>query len=415
MMFSIKGKRIDLNSLIGFFILLQMASIGFFMALSSISLGTWVLLWGYKIYREKDATSFTLLFKEYKYVLISITGFILIELLSRFFALFPEDAIINIKRYLLVLVFFANPLIIKSRENILKYLTIILAVFSLLSCVELFKFANNLAANLLTTNFAEIRIDYFSYPITNGEMKMLLLMAAFPFLLTKKTYNVKKRYLLIILTPILVSLFLTQSRNVYLAVLVSLLVYGIFRNWKFLVSFILFLSIFWTVAPQSVKERTRSIFDVNHPSNKSRLVMWNVGMQVFKDHPIIGVGDNEITKVYKLYKTPESHGEGSHFHSNVVMILVTTGILGFTFYMLFWISLFYYSVRDCRNAKDEFDRTLLWGIILSMISFHISGIFEWNFGDWEVATLLYFIVSLVFVLKNINLNKNINDGKRQSI
>jgi O-antigen ligase len=175
------------------------------------------------------------------------------------------------------------------------------------------------------------------------------------------------------------------------------------------------MCLIWTVAPQSVKERSSSMFDLNHPSNKSRLIMWKVGMQVFKDHPIIGVGDNEITKVYKLYKTPEFPGEGSHFHSNYVMILVTTGILGFIFYLLFWISLLYYSIIEYRKSTDEFDRTLLWGIILSMISFHISGIFEWNFGDWEVATLLFFIISMIFVLKTINLNKITNNGQRQII
>lgn len=408
-------KKIDLNNVIAFFIILQMATIGFFMALSSFSLATWVLLWGYKIYREKDTSSFRLLFKEYKYVLITFICFVLVELLSRIFAIFPEEAVVGIKRYLLVLVFFVNPGIIKSRETILKYLTIILAVFSLLSCVELYKFAVNLTDNLLTSSFAEIRIDYFTYPITNGEMKMLLLMTTLPFLLTKGTYNIKKRYLTLILIPIILSLFLTQSRNVYLAVFVSVVIYGIFRNWKFLVSFILFISIVWVVSPISVKERTKSIFDANHPSNKSRMVMWGVGMQIFKDHPVLGVGDNQITDVYKLYKKPEFHGEGSHFHSNLVMILVTTGIAGLIFYLLFWISLFYYSIKDFRNAKDEFDRTLLWGIILSMISFNISGIFEWNFGDWEVATLLYYIISLVFVLKNINLNKIKNDGQRQII
>ncbi len=414
-MLSIKNRKITLNSVIGFFIILQMISIGFFMALSSISLGIWVLLWSYKIYKEKDSSPFELLFQQYKYVLISIIGYVSIELISRVFAVFPDEAVLGIKRYLLVLVFFANPGIIKTKENILKYLTIILAVFSLLSCVELYKFVSTLTTNLLTTSFSEIRIDYFSYPITNGEMKMLLSMIALPFLISKKTFNIKKKYLLIILLPILLSLFLTQSRNVYLAVLVSTFIYGIFRNWRFLVSFILLISIFWIAAPNSLKERSKSIFDLNHPSNKSRLVMWEVGMEVFKDHPIIGVGDNEITNVYKLYKAPESKGEGSHFHSNIIMILVTTGLSGFIFYMLFWISLLYYSVRDCRRAIDEFDRTLLWGIILSMISFHISGIFEWNFGDWEVVTLLYYIVSLVFVLKTINLNKIKIDGQRKII
>lgn len=414
-MFSFKYRNISLNSVIGFFVILQMVSVGFFMALSSVSLGIWVILWVYKIIREKDSSAFRILFRQYKFVLITITIYILIELISRIFALFPEDSLITLKRYLLLLIFFANPVIIKTKESILKYLVIILAVFSLLSCIELYKFAVNLSTNLLSTNFAEIRIDYFSYPITNGEMKMLLLMATFPFLLTKKTFNIKKTYLILILVPIIISLFLTQSRNVYLAVLVSIFIYGIFINWKFLLIFIIFMSLIWTIAPLSVKERSNSMFDLNHPSNKSRLIMWKVGIQVFKDHPIIGVGDNEITKVYKLYKTPEFQGEGSHFHSNYVMILVTTGILGFIFYLLFWISLLYYSVSEYRKSAEEFDRTLLWGIILSMISFHISGIFEWNFGDWEVATLLFFIVSMIFVLKTINLNKITNNGQRQII
>lgn len=411
----INFKKIDVNHLIVFFITLQMASIGFFMALSSVSLAVWVVLWVYKIYKDKDASTFKHIFKEYKYILLFITGYILTELLSRVFAVFPDEAVVGMKRYLLVLVFFANPGVIKSKDNILKYLIIILSVFSLLSCVELYKFAVNLSSNLVNSSFAEIRIDYFSYPITNAEMKMLLLMTSLPFLVTRKAYFIKKKYLILILLPVIISLFLTQSRNVYLAVFVSLVIYGIFRNWKFLVSFILFLSICWVVAPDSVKDRTRSIFDINHPSNKSRLVMWNVGMQVFKDHPLLGVGDNQITDVYKLYKKPESHGEGSHFHSNVVMILVTTGITGFIMYLLLWVSMFYYSVRDFRKSKDDFDRSLLWGIILSMISFNISGIFEWNFGDWEVVTLLYYILSLIFVLNYINLNNYNNDGKRQII
>jgi len=412
-MFSFKDSKITLNSVIGFFIIIQMVSVGFFMALSSISLSIWVILWAYKIISEKDSTAFKLLYMKYKYEIFSISIYIFIEIISRIFAVFPEGSLITIKRYLLLLVFFANPVIIKSKEDILKYLTIILAVFSLLSCIELYKFAVNLSANLLSTNFSEIRIDYFSYPITNGEMKMLLLMSVFPFLLSKKTFYIKKTYLLIILIPIIISLFLTQSRNVYIAVLVSIFIYGIFKNWKFLLVFIIFMGLIWAIAPQSIKERSNSMFDLNHPSNKSRLIMWNVGMHVFKDHPIIGVGDNEITKVYKLYKTPEFPGEGSHFHSNYVMILVTTGILGFIFYLIFWVSLLFHSIKDYGESTDEFDKTLLWGIILSMISFHISGIFEWNFGDWEVATLLYFIVSMIFVLKTINLNNNTNNGQRQ--
>lgn len=414
MMFKLSREKFSVDNVINALILLQMVSIGFFMALSSISLGVWVILWVYKLIKEKESSSFVLLYNKYRYFLVFLGLYILAELLSRIFAVFPDNAIIGIKRYLLILVFFANQNVIKNKEQILKNLTIIIAVFSILSCVEIYKFGSNLTANLVNNSFSEIRIDYFSYPITNGEMKMLLLLAVFPFIITKKKYIVKKRYLIPLLIPIAVSLFFTQSRNVYLGLLASLIIYGLFRNPRFLVIFILLLCIGWVFSPESVKSRAKSIFDINHPSNSSRLVMWNVGLQVFKDHPLIGVGDNEITKVYRLYKTPESHGEGSHFHSNPIMIMVTTGTAGAVLYLLFWASLLCYAINDYRLAKEHFDKELLMGIIITMISFHISGIFEWNFGDWEVITLLYYIISLIFVLKFIN-HKNILNGKPKII
>jgi putative inorganic carbon (HCO3(-)) transporter len=218
-------------------------------------------------------------------------------------------------------------------------------------------------------------------------------------------------YLIALIIPILVSLFLTQSRNVYLGVLISLIIYGIFVNWRFLVSYILFMCLIWIVMPDPAKDRVRSIFDLNHPSNKSRIVMWDVGIKVYKDYPLLGVGDNEITKVYTLYKTPESHGEGSHFHSNPVMILATTGTIGALFYILIWVSIFLYALNDYRRSINNFDKELIIGIIIAMISFHISGIFEWNFGDWEVVTLLYYLISFIFVLKLININHINKNGK----
>jgi O-antigen ligase len=159
--------------------------------------------------------------------------------------------------------------------------------------------------------------------------------------------------------------------------------------------------------------RLTSAFDAEHESNKSRLIMWDVGFKVFKDHPFLGTGENEITRIYKSYKTPEFHGEGSHFHSNYIMILVTMGITGFLVYLAFWVSLFGYLIRDFRNYLNNNDRNLILGVILSAVSLHISGIFEWNFGDWEVMTVMYYLISIMFILKSINLKENIN-GRTKS-
>ncbi len=404
---------LSLENLINYFILLQIISTGFSIALSSISLGVWVVLWIYKLFKDKDFTSFKILFRKYIFFFIALTGFLLTELLSRMFAVFPEDALIGMKRYLLLICFFANPGVVKSKEDLLKNLVIITAGISLLSVVEIVKFAVTLSENLKSTSFSEIRIDYFGYPITAAEIKMLIFMAVFPLVLSKNKYKPNRTILIIMLVPVLVSLFLTQSRNVYLGVLFALLIYGVFVNWRFLVSYILFLCLLWIVLPEGGKSRIKSIFDLEHPSNKSRLVMWDVGMKVYADYPLLGTGDNEITQVYKMYKTPESHGEGSHFHSNPVMILVTSGTTGAFFFLFLWTAFFIYAIKDYRKYSEAFDKEIAMGIIIAMISFHISGIFEWNFGDWEVATVMFYLISLIFTLKYINIKLKENNGQRQ--
>lgn len=411
-MLGINKDYFTLDKVINYIILLQVVSIGFSIALSSISLGIWIILWAVKVYKDNEIVTFKLLFRKYKYFFLSFSAYIIVDLFSRIFAYFPEEALIGMKRYLLIICFFANPTVIKSKGEMLKNLIILTTVFSVLSCIEIFKFAVTLSDNLKNSEFSEIRIDYFSYPITAGEIKMLILTAIIPLVLSKNKYRIKKFHIIALLIPILISLFLTQSRNVYLGILISLLIYGIFINWRFLVSYILFLCILWIVIPNPAKERVRSIFDLNHPSNKSRVVMWEVGMRIYMDYPLLGVGDNEITKVYTAYKIPESHGEGSHFHSNPVMVLVTTGTTGAIFYVLLWMFIFIYLINEYRKSKNTFDKDVLIGIIIAMISFHISGIFEWNFGDWEVATLLYYLISLIFTLKIINLKNIETNGKR---
>ena len=105
-MLRISKEEFTLDRIINYFILLQIISIGFSMALSSISLGVWVVLWGFKIYKEKDFSSLRFLFKEYRYFLISFGIYIIVDALSRIFAYFPEDALTGLKRYLLIICFF---------------------------------------------------------------------------------------------------------------------------------------------------------------------------------------------------------------------------------------------------------------------------------------------------------------------
>jgi O-antigen ligase len=402
-----------IDPLISFFIILQIVAVGFSIAVSSVALGTWIILWAFKISYLNQNDSFKLLWNKYRIFLISLALFLVCDFTARIFAVYPEGALMDMKRYMLVIIFFSNQTVIKDRDKLYRAVFYILIIFSLISLYEIGRYLFTLKEQLAGKSFSEIRIDYLSYPITNAEVKMLLLIFIVPVLITNEKLRIKKIYPVLFSVPIIISVYLTQSRNVYAAIFISLLIFGLIFNRKVLAVLIIFTGLFILAAPSSMTKRVTSAFDTEHESNKSRLIMWDVGIKIFKDYPILGTGENEVTKIYKSYKTPEFHGEGSHFHSNYIMVLVTMGTTGILLYLVLWISLLACLIRDYREYNNKSDKNLILGIILSVISLHVSGIFEWNFGDWEVMTVMYYLISIMFILKSINLKENIN-GRTKS-
>jgi O-antigen ligase len=332
--------------------------------------------------------------------------------MSCYFAMVPGGAFIGLKRFLLYFIFYGMMVKINDKEIIYKMLFSILFVFTAISIYEIALYIIRFPEASKFSNLGEIRLYSFAFFLTTGEMKMLLFLTMFPLLFIKDKILFPKKYLIISLSIIFVSMYLTQSRNVFVAVVVSLIIFGAFLNKKFLIYLFIFIAVVLLALPVQLRQRVTSIFDPAYGSNESRLVMWNVGWEIFKDHPLTGVGDNEITSVYRMYRIPTYHGEGSHLHSNYFMILATKGIFGMIFYAAIFIALFLKHFKYFKTADNKADKYLIFGCIMAMISFHISGIFEWIYGDWEILTLFLFIVSIPFVLNNINsISKENNNLK----
>ena len=203
---------------------------------------------------------------------------------------------------------------------------------------ELVLYAFKFGELISKMSFSEIRIDYFNYPLTTAEIKMISLFSVFPLLFIKDIFFITRKYLLLILLPVFISMLLTQSRNVLIATFICFIITGVILNRKFLLSMILILIVSSFILPSSYIERVKSIADYNHPSNASRLYMWEVGWEMFKDHPLTGIADSHIREIYETYKKPEFQGEGVHLHNNFIMILATTGIFGFISYQNIFIA-----------------------------------------------------------------------------
>ena len=110
------------------------------------------------------------------------------------------------------------------------------------------------------------------------------------------------------------------------------------------------------------------------------------------------MADNKILEIYSQYKTPEYHSEGVHLHNNFIMILATTGIIGFLAFTGFFFVLIARQLRLLKQFKAGNKKLLTFGSLLVVVSFLTAGIFEWSFGDHEVMTVFFFLVSVPFIL-----------------
>lgn len=125
------------------------------------------------------------------------------------------------------------------------------------------------------------------------------------------------------------TLALTYSRSSYLAFFIafSWISYQK-RTWKYILVSLCLITVTVTVLPRAADgegvklERTYSVW--------ARAESWKTAWNIFVQNPILGVGFN--TYRYAQNASPESHA-GAGVDSSLLLVLATTGIIGFVIYL----------------------------------------------------------------------------------
>ena len=151
------------------------------------------------------------------------------------------------------------------------------------------------------------------------------------------------------------------------------------------------LLIFVTFLPISLFSRLVSTFDMAQSSNFDRLRMLEAGVELIKDHPVLGVGPANVKEIYALYKKHDApRARPPHLHNNVIQLWAERGILGLAAYILL-IVLF---LRHCAQAWNAHRMWAQAGVAITA-GLTIAGLFEFNFGDTEVFYLMLNLFALV--------------------
>jgi O-antigen ligase len=361
--------------------ILAVTAVSFSVWLSSIAMGSAILLWlWYLLTRRGEA------FPDTKLDLFFLL-YLAAEVLATVFSREPGDSLINTKRFFLISFVYLILLTVAGRRELVLAVAVPVCAAALFSLVELFF--------LTSAGGHYARLSLFQYFLTEGGIKLMLLLLILPLTVHKATPRRWRWTAAVLSLPLAVGIVLTQSRSAWLGLVGGIITIGLLQNKKLILLLVLLIVLFLLLAPADFQARARSTFDPAMSSNLSRIHMVTTGWRMFLDHPLFGVGDIDLKELYITYTKPIEEGEGGHLHNNIMMLLVTLGLAGAAASCAMFVKIFLIEFRAVRERKaDWLLGSLTTGCLAAYIGFHINGLFEWNFGDHEIAVLLWFTVGL---------------------
>lgn len=124
----------------------------------------------------------------------------------------------------------------------------------------------------------------------------------------------------------------------------------------------------------------------------SRIILWQIAVEGFKDKPILGWGQEGYIDVFNKHYRPELHGDEPWFdraHNIVLNWMVVGGALGVLAYLSIWVFLLI-AIWSGRSRFDFVEKALLTGL-LGAYFFHNLFVFD------NIVTYLLFFSMIGFV------------------
>jgi putative inorganic carbon (hco3(-)) transporter len=180
---------------------------------------------------------------------------------------------------------------------------------------------------------------------------------------------------------------------------------------------ILFLFSLWFVLPDATKERFRSAWDWQNDANAaSRIHFWRVGLQMFADYPILGVGPGNYPQMYAY-----QYGGGKPYvcHSVYVQALAESGFLGTLCVALLIVLVLRLNARtrrlalasDAGSGKRSFQYCLALGLDLGLLGYLASGAFVSVLYYPHLWILLGLSVAANCMGRTINSTGQVNNSR----
>lgn len=157
----------------------------------------------------------------------------------------------------------------------------------------------------------------------------------------------------------------------------------------------------WFLAPGAWGERLHSVADPKNLWNRERVFMWDAGVRMFRDHPLTGVGLQDLHALYDQYRSPDSVERAGHLHNAYVQIAASMGLVGLAAFAWLYGALLRAASGGLAALRERgLGAGVRLGVTAALVGFLVAGAFEWNFGDEELLYHLYVLVGLAWATRH---------------
>lgn len=270
--------------------------------------------------------------------------FLIVILLSSVFAYFPSVSYAKLENYYLwVIIYFLIINIVNTRKRFF----IFLCIFLLAS----FKISLSLAIIWAKRGFAFTDWGLKGPPgffENSGELAIQMLVfwpIAWAFAHALKPYISKNWYRLLMLMPITAIMVIlgASSRGAQLALVVQLIVINyksVFKPKMLLSCGVAFL-LLWTFLPVEQKERFQTMGEDR--TSQQRILYWENGLEMIKEHPILGVGYFNFSPYFQRYYADDVLFRRAELpHNMIIQVGTDTGVLGLLVFLTIITRLYIY-------------------------------------------------------------------------
>lgn len=348
--------------------------------------------------------------------------------LSVFNAINPSEAVFDFLKNGVIFIFFLFSTLLLVNSKILpSVIARIIVVFSfLILLVGLFQTFNVVAHEPI--RYAVTRKVYGVFMNKNLYSQMLFLTLPFNlfgFYVFRNRWKTLCSFNLAVTFFLIVILF---TRSVWLAFITSsiftlafvsiynykkkndLIVFG-----KRITGVLIFILaaitvVFLLIAVSQISNTSKSLIKKDISTSKGRIVMWKKSLEMFKGHPVFGVGGGNwkiLIPDYGVYDELRFSGKKrfQRPHNDYLWILTEYGIIGLLAFVSVLIIGLFYLVRIIDLSENKEDRLFYLLLFFGLTGYLTFSFFSYPKERIEISIYFYFILSLI-VAKHFQLTAN---------